>query len=309
MSAILAVTGPIFALIALGWGATRAGLLDPGAIRALGRYVVTLALPALIFRAVTARAIEDLIDLPYLAAYLAGSLAVFALAYGLARRRGGAAATFSAMGSSCSNTGFIGYPILLIALPDVADAALALNMIVENLAMIPLILILAERGRAEGPAVGRILRRVATNPIFLGLVGGLAVALSPLSVPPVLAEGVNLLAMSSAAVSLVVIGGSLAGLPWTSVSSGVAAVAGGKLLLHPLAVAGAFALLGALGVGLDGELAAAGVLLAAMPAMGVYPILAAQYGEGPSAAVAMLAMTLLSFFTLGAALWAMAAAG
>jgi malonate transporter len=303
VTAILAFTGPIFALIALGWTVTRTGLLDPGTIRALGRYVVTLALPALIFRAVTARESEDLVDLPYLAAYLAGSLAVFGLAFALARRRGGAAATFRAMGSACSNTGFIGYPILLIALPTVADAALALNMIVENLVMIPLVLILAERGRAEGPALERILRRLSTNPIILGLVAGLAMAFSPFSVPAVLAQGVNLLAMSSAAISLVVIGGNLVDLPRTAVSGGVAAVVAGKLLAHPLAVAGAFALLGALGFSLDGELVAAGILLAAMPTMGVYPILAAQYGEGPPAAVAMLTMTVLSFFTLGAFLW------
>lgn len=309
MTAILAVTGPVFALIALGWGVTRTGLLDPAAIRALGRYVVTLALPALIFRAVTAREIGELVDLPYLAAYLSGSLAVFALAYGLARRRGGETATFRAMGSACSNTGFIGYPILLIALPGVADAALALNMIVENLVMIPLILILAERGRAEGPAPGRILRRVAANPIILGLVAGLVVALSPLSVPPLAAQAVNLLAMSSAAVSLVVIGGNLVGIPRAAVSASVAGIAASKLLLHPLAVGGCFALLGALGLGLDPDLVAAGVLLAAMPAMGVYPILAAQYGEGPSAAASMLAMTLLSFLTLGAALWLLGATG
>jgi hypothetical protein len=48
---------------------------------------------------------------------------------------------------------------------------------------------------------------------------------------------------------------------------------------------------------------AAGVLAAAMPAMGVYPILAAQYGQGAPAAVAMLAMTVAAFFTIGALLW------
>ena len=80
-------------------------------------------------------------------------------------------------------------------------------------------------------------------------------------------------------------------------------------LLISGAVGGCFALLGALGFALDGDLVAAGVLLAAMPAMGVYPILAAQYGEGPPAAVAMLAMTVLSFFTLGGLLWALGAAG
>ena len=69
------------------------------------------------------------------------------------------------------------------------------------------------------------------------------------------------------------------------------------------------ALVAALGLPAGPGLAAAGILLAAMPAMGVYPILAAQYGEGPPAAVAMLAMTLLSFFTLGALLWILGTAG
>ena len=40
--------------------------------------------------------------------------------------------------------------------------------------------------------------------------------------------------------------------------------------------------------------------------MGVYPVLAAQYGQGPAAAVAMLAMTLLAFFTVGGLLAALA---
>lgn len=312
MIAVLSVIGPIFALIALGWGVTRGGLLDPAAIRALGRYVVNLALPALIFRAVTARDLGELVDLPYLSAYLGGSLAVFALAYALGLRRGAAAATFRAMGSSCSNSGFIGYPILLMALPAAADRALALNMIVENLVMIPLVLALAERaaGAGQGPLLGRTLRRLATNPIILGLVAGLAVAVSPFDLPPFVAQAVNLLALSSAAVSLVVIGGSLVAAPRVpGAPLGVALTTGGKLLLHPLAVAACFTLVGAAGIAVEPDLFAAGVLLAAMPAMGVYPILAAQYGEGPPSAMALLAMTVFSFFTLAALLWVLGATG
>jgi hypothetical protein len=37
--------------------------------------------------------------------------------------------------------------------------------------------------------------------------------------------------------------------------------------------------------------------------MGIYPIIAQQYGEGRVAAMAMLVMTLLSFFTVSAVLW------
>jgi predicted permease len=38
--------------------------------------------------------------------------------------------------------------------------------------------------------------------------------------------------------------------------------------------------------------------MAATPAMSVYPILAQRYGDGQTAALSMLLMTLLSFVTL-----------
>jgi predicted permease len=82
---------------------------------------------------VTGRDLESLVDPGHLAAYLGGSLLTLALGYGLSRRAGldGAASTFQAMGMSCANTGFMGYPILLIAMPAVADSVLALNLIAE----------------------------------------------------------------------------------------------------------------------------------------------------------------------------------
>jgi predicted permease len=300
VTAVLAVTGPIFALIGLGYLLTRFGLFGAGDLRALGRYVVLLALPALIFRAVTARDLAQVIDPAYLAAYLGGSLLALAAGYGLSRRAGLAppASTFQAMGVSCANSGFIGYPIMLIAMPALADSALAQNMIAENLVIIPLVLVLAERGSGGAGLLGP-LRRAATNPIVLALAAGLVVALTPLAVPAAIGQAIELVARSSAAVSLVVIGGTLVGVPRTGRLGRVAAVVAGKLLLHPLAVAACFAALGLAGVAVDPAMAAAGVLMAAMPAMGVYPILAGQYGEGAPAAAAMLAMTVAAFFTIG----------
>jgi hypothetical protein len=55
-------------------------------------------------------------------------------------------------------------------------------------------------------------------------------------------------------------------------------------------------------VPVDPVLVPAGILMTAMPAMGIYPILAARYGEGRTAAVAMLAMTALSFVSVNALL-------
>jgi malonate transporter and related proteins len=198
----------------------------------------------------------------------------------------------------------MGYPVLLIAIPAVADSVLALNMIAENLVVIPLVLVLAEAGRARGLAgVAGAVRRVATNPIVLALVAGLAVALGGVAVPQALVQAIDLVARSSAAVSLIAIGGALVGVPRTATAARVAAVVAGKLVLHPLAVAAVFGVLAVAGVAVDPTLIAAGVLAAAMPAMGVYPILAEQYGQGGPAAVAMLAMTIAAFFTIGGLLW------
>jgi malonate transporter len=211
------------------------------------------------------------------------------------------------MGMTCSNSGFVGYPVLLMALPEVAPTALALNMIVENLIMIPLVLVLAERSAGTPPKGGRLATefawRIIRNPIVVALVLGMIVSVSGIPVPLLIAEPVDVLAGASAALSLVVIGGTLAALPLSSLNGSVIPVVAGKLLLHPLAVGACLAVLSVAGLGTgDATLSAAAVLMASMPAMGIYPILAQRFGEERSASLAMFTMTVLSFFTISAAM-------
>ena len=52
----------------------------------------------------------------------------------------------------------------------------------------------------------------------------------------------------------------------------------------------------------DPLLASAAVILAATPAMAIYPILAQRYGDDRNASLAMLVMTALSFLTISAML-------
>lgn len=308
---IISVTGTIFALIGLGYASVRSRLFDTAAMRILGGYIVTFALPALIFRALTSRDLSGILHAGYLTAYLAGSLATLGLGYAWSRRVSRLdpqASTFQSMGMACTNSGFIGYPILLMTMPSIAGTALALNMIVENLVLIPLILALAER--AKGAAVdeaglsSRILRRLAANPIILAIMAGLAVSAAAVDLPVIVSGSVDLVAQSSAAISLIVIGGTLVGLPFGGTNLRVASVVIGKLVVHPLAVGLALAAVPFLGLGrVDDALLQAGIVMAAMPAMGIYPILAQQYGEERVAAIAMLSMTVASFTTISALLW------
>lgn len=307
---ILSITGVIFVLIGTGYVSVRLGVFSSAEMGTLGKFVVNLALPALIFRAVSSRPVGEIANAGYLAALLGGSLAVFVLGYLWSRGISGEtplASTFRAMGMSCANSGFVGYPVLLMALPSVASTALAMNMIVENLVMIPLVLAMAERTRGASAAGGRlaveITGRLARNPIMIALALGILVSVSGLPMPMVIERPVDVLATASAPLSLAVIGGTLAALPLRSLDASVLPVVVGKLLLHPLAVGLGLVVMSALGLGVgDERLAAAAVVMSAMPAMGIYPILAQRFGEERSAALAMLAMTAFSFFTISATL-------
>jgi malonate transporter len=308
---VLAITGPIYLAITVGYVATHAGLFAKADMQVLGKFVINFALPALIFRALSTRPIAEVFDLGFLLAYALGSLTLIGGALFWARRLRGmdqVAATFHAMGMSCPNSGFVGYPILLLTFAPVAGVALALCMVVENLLLIPLLLALAERGRGSaGPwhrVLGGLLARLVRNPLVIGIVAGAAMSLTTLRLPAAVARTIDLFAAASGAVSLFVIGGTLVGLALHGLGRRVAPIVVGKLLLHPMAVSGALALLLALGVPApSAELRTAVVLMAAMPMMGIYPILGQAYGQQDIAAPAMLVTTITSFFTLSVLLW------
>jgi malonate transporter and related proteins len=310
---ILAVTGPIFLAIGAGALSTRAGLFSQDDLRVMGRFVINLALPCLLFDAVARQRFGDILNGSYLLAYAAGSLATLALGYAWARRvahQPPTAATYMAMGMCCSNSGYVGFPILLLALPGVAGTALALNVVVENFLMIPIVLALAERERGAGgrwhQVVGQSLQRLAINPLVIGLALGVLFSLFEWRLPAPAGRTVTLFGQASSVLSLFIIGGTLAAASMRGVASKAATVVAGKLLVHPLMVTGALALVAAVGMApLPRDLHAAAILLAGMPMMGIYPLLAMRHGHERMAAAALLGATVASFLTLNAMLWAL----
>lgn len=316
---ILAVTAPIYLLIALGWLSVQRQWFARADMRVLGQFVIRLALPALLFRTLANRPLAEVLSPRLLLAYAAGSALALLAGLWWARRKAAPAQgdalawpTVLGMGMAFSNSGFVGTPVLLQWLGPQAGPAMAMTMVVENLIMLPLCLALADhRGTASGSfagslrGLGRALRPLAGNPLILAiLAGGVCGALNSSGqpvLPPMLSRTVDLLANASAGVALLVIGGSLAGLPWRGLGRDVLAVASGKLLLHPLLVG----LLVWWWVPADVPLRGAIVALAAMPMMSIYPVLAQKYGHDGFAAAALLVTTVLSFFTLSAVLWAL----
>ena len=304
---ILGITGPIYLAIALGYVATRRGLFTQADMPVFGRFTIQIALPALLFNALSQRSVSEIFNLQYLGAYAAGSLLVIGVGLWWARKVQGRSLSYSsmmAMGMACPNSGFVGYPIMLLTLGPVAGVALALNMIVENLLLIPLLLAVADSGESEAGhwlhVLGQTFMGLLKNPMIWGIVGGFAWSLSGWQLPAPLARSVNLFAAASGALSLFVIGGSLVGLKVDGLQGTVSQITFGKLVLHPLAMAAM--LLWVFPVS-DPALRSAALISGALPMLGIYTILSQRHGHGAISAATLLVTTVGSFFTLSGLLW------
>lgn len=308
---ILGITGPIYLAIAMGYLATRRGWFSKADMPVFGRFTLQIALPALLFNALSQRSAAEVFNLHYLGAYALGSLLVIGLGLWWARRVQGHSPSYAsmmAMGMSCPNSGFVGYPIMLLTLGPVAGVALALNMIVENFLLVPLLLAVADSEKIGGQSQGaawrqallQALRGLLKNPMIWGIAGGLLYSLSGLQLPSPVARTVNLFAAASGALSLFVIGGSLVGLKADGLKGTVSLIVLGKLVLHPLAMAAVLWWLFPIS---DPALRQAALLTGALPMFGIYTILSQRHGHGAISAAALLVATVGAFFTLSGLLW------
>jgi malonate transporter and related proteins len=304
---ILGITGPIYLAIALGFLFTRQGVFAKADMQVFGKFTINLALPALLFNALSQRSMGEILNAQYLLAYALGSMVLIVGALFWARKVQGHSLSYSsmmAMGMSCPNSGFVGYPIMLLTFGPVAGVALALNMVVENLLLIPLLLAVAD---ADGGQPGQwkqvlwqTLKNLAKNPMIWGIVGGFLFSLSGWTMPAPLGRTVNLFAQASAALSLFVIGGSLVGLKAEGLQGTVSQIAFGKLFMHPLAMWVALTFVVPVS---DPALRSAALLTGALPMLGIYTILSQRHGHGAISAATLLVTTVVSFFTLSALLW------
>jgi malonate transporter and related proteins len=310
METVIAITLPIFLVVGLGFGTTKAGLFSPADMRIFGRFVIMIALPALLFNAIAKRDVAEVFDPAFMGLYAAASLLMMGLGYlwfcrvrGMPLDRAG----ICIMGIACSNSGYMAFPVLLLAFPALAPKVLAMSLMVENLLMIPLVLSLLAIGRGKGARLGGLIWGIARDlirrPLILALIAGLAWSVLGLPIPEVVDRGLGMIATASVALALFVIGGSLAGIALRGNLALAGEISFGKLVLHPLMAL--LVLVLAAGIGgpvLPPDLRACLLIACAVPMLGVYPIFAQEVGMEGLASVAMLAATAMSFFSLSVAL-------
>ncbi|WP_226578780.1 AEC family transporter [Acuticoccus sediminis] len=208
----LVVVLPIFALIFAGWIARRSGALGPHATEELNRFVVYLALPALLFDIVAGADWAEIWQPGFVAAFATGSAVVFAatVALRLSGRRHLVDATIDALNAAYANTGFIGFPLAVAVLGPAALAPTLIATILTVCVLFAVALIMVEVGlqgeRPSGRMVGKVLSRLARNPLLVAPVLGAVVMASGVDLPGPVESFVDLLGKAASPCALVALG-------------------------------------------------------------------------------------------------------
>lgn len=305
MIEIFYIVLPIYFAIGLGFGLVRTKLFSPDDMRVLGRFVMTIAFPALIFHSVVTRPLAEVLNPDYMITYGLAGLVMIGLSFSVFSLLGWDARTRAAgvMGASCPNNGFVGYAFFLLAMPDQATLIVVLNFLVENILIVPICLMLlrsAEDDQGAGLSrIAGILWSVLKTPLIIALLLGIVVNLAGLGLPKPVEHFTGILAGAASALGLIVIGGALASLPPATRFARAGFVALGKVAVAPaVAALVAFGLTGLGVVALSPQMFAIVVLLAAMPTFTIFVVFAQELRLEGFASVVLAIATLSAFVSL-----------
>ncbi|PTM60195.1 AEC family transporter [Phreatobacter oligotrophus] len=296
---LVLLVAPVFGLVALGYAAGLAGLIGERANEGLTSYLFVIGAPALMFKLLTAAVFPGVFPWGYWIAYYVGMAVVWALATLFAARlfrRSHGDAVIAGLSTGQANTVLIGIPIILKAYGEDAAFPIAMLLAVNLPITMSLATLMLEGTRAArgGALFAKLGRGLATHPLIIAMVAGVAcqaLGVKPAGVP---ATMLDMVAGTTIPLSLIALGLSLKTYGVRADVPVALMVCVLRLIVHP-----AIAFVVAHHVfGLPPAWTGTVVLFAAMPAGINAYLFAARYGQGVGIASTSVALsTLLSVFT------------
>ncbi|GGQ62064.1 AEC family transporter [Couchioplanes azureus] len=250
----------IGAIVLTGWAVGRWGALPDNAEAVLGRLVYSVLTPCLLFTVVAAADLRVLLSASLLVS-AASALLCFGAFAATARRFGRGARIVGALAAGYTNANYIGIPVATYVLDD---AALVVPIVMWQLLVVtPVALTLLEIAVTGRTSVRSTVTAPLRNPLIVAVVLGLAVCVTGLRVPALLAEPVATIGSAAVPVVLIAFGMSLSGRRLLEPGTGRVATVAAVVL--KTAVMPAFAFLLAVALGLPRDATYAVVVLAALP--------------------------------------------
>lgn len=308
MLSIIVMVLPIFVLVFAGFLFSRLNFFGPTFASEFNRFVVYLALPALLFDIMANATWTDLYQPGFIATFTLSCAIIYALGIfiRLSSAQHLADASIDGLSAAYANTGYIGFPLCLLvfgkqSMPAVTIAAVITTSVLFAAAIIVIELSLQPE-RNMHRLIAKVGRALVRNPLLISPVAGGLFAASGLSMPAGGETFFKILGGAASPCALVALGAFLAQRRGEEEADhfGPLLLTAIKLLLQP-----ALTWLLAYEVfSLPQKLAEVAILLAALPT-GTGPFMLAElYKRGTLATSnTVLQSTILGMITLSAFLF------
>jgi malonate transporter len=314
MISTLLILIPIFALILAGYLGRHRGVLGIHATSEINRFVVWLALPAVLFDIMANTSWHALYQPGFFAVFFAANFLVFGLVLCLQlyARKHLVDASIEAIASAYPNVGFIGFPLLLVIFGKSSLMPTTIATIIVVCLMFATAVTLIEIGlqteRHPRKIFIKVLSSVFRNPLIIAPILGLLCSASGVVIPASVEQFLKMMGAAATPCALVCVGMFLADqairaetkkgvslIPAHSHRKELFMLLAAKLGLQP-ALTGVFAWFV---IPLSSDLRHMAILLAALPT-GTGPFMLAEFYRRDGAVVSrvILMSTLASIATL-----------
>ena len=189
MLSTVSILLPVFGLILAGFASRRFGVLGPAAASELNRFVVWLALPALLFDTLAHATWHQLYQPAFVAAFGLACALLFAVVVAV-RVAGGrplADASIDGIAASYPNTGYVGFPLAMLAFGPASLTPTTIATILTVCVLFAVAIVLIETGlqseRRVHHLVLKVGRSLLRNPLLVAPAFGAAVSGLHLTLP------------------------------------------------------------------------------------------------------------------------------
>lgn len=319
MYTLFAAIVPVFIIILIGMAVERTSLIPESAGQVLGIFVVNVAMPCLLFHAMSQVTVEQLAQGGWWLVQVAAQLIFFAVFFAIDRLCGCSfgACVISGISVGFPNAAFVGLPVVMSLMPGNSEAltVAGLCLVATNIngVLAPVALGAWNRKRrgekTEGSAAKRFLAGlkffVLGNPVACATLLGVLVALLHIHIWEPLDKAIKMVGMLAPACMLFSLGFGLR-------AKFVRALSGGMgVLLHSLMISTvklvlfpAFTWAGLAFMGYTGVWLAVPVIIASTGCAVVCSVFGEVYGASPEESAMTVAITnIVSFFSLLTAIW------
>lgn len=187
MLSVINIVLPVFAIILSGYLAGRLKLLGEGSEEALQRFVFYIAMPVLLFYAMARVEVAEIMNWPYLSAYLGGQIITFILSLIIAKfllKKRLAESALSSMAGIYGNTGYIGIPLIITAFGSDWLVPAIIATVVNAAVILGVVAAIIESKLSVSENFSDILKDVINtfvrNPLLIGPILGFCWSLSGL---------------------------------------------------------------------------------------------------------------------------------